>query len=313
MYRMEQYALSSSDVVLAQSRSMGSMYTRAYGLRPLSRVVLATPPMERVLAPLEGLRASLAALRPSTGGIATRKGSVSGAPLLLVYGKLQLIKGTRTVAAALAALATSRPDLPFRAVFVGGDTPCPQHGGRLTSDCVKDALASLPHGAVSIRKPVPRDGMPDLLRELTADGLVAAIMASVFETFSMAAHELARAGVPLVLSDIDAFSPEYWPPGAAYRFRMSNATSLAATLEELLSAPAPLEQMRSMPPLSYGDALAPYARIIGAAREGNGDGAEVLGPAAGRPLQLIDAAVRIACAAVAERAEEEGEGREGVR
>jgi hypothetical protein len=383
MYRMEQYGLAAADEVLAQSPSMVAAFTRSYALRPSERVVLAPPPMARILAPLSHARAAIGAARQA--GMGTNDGGqpiASQLPLVLVYGKMQLIKGTHTVIDALALLASghepadeepraqagsrgiSKPlRLPqsttqsplrrrlgqavhravhsstprFSVMFVGLDTPSPRHGGRKLSECIRAELEPLvdfkdpdgdvrrgPLAGVEVLPPVPRDDVPNFLARLTTQRrLAGAVLASEFETYSMAIHELAFLGIPIVASDIPAYDA-VGSSHAPFRFRSGNATALAAALHGLLEAEEAARAAAPsgtflLPPLQYDDPVAPYVQLAAAAAarreqqleaaaaagpqggpgsEGGGGGPAVAGGMLGLAplqLQLVDAAVRRAC------------------
>lgn len=387
MYRMEQYGLAAADAVLAQSPSMVAAFTRSYALRPSERVVLAPPPMVRILAPLSQARTAIGTARQA--GIGANDGGLPTAPrlpLVLVYGKMQLIKGTHTVIDALALLAsghepadeepqatpqgggnggTSRPPRPqpqsptqsplrrrlgqamhrmvhsstprFSVMFVGLDTPFPRHGGRKLSECIRAELEPLvdfedldgdgvgrgPLAGVEVLPPVPRDDVPAFLARLTTQRrLAGAVLASEFETYSMAIHELAFLGIPIVASDIPAYDA-VGSSHAPFRFRSGNATALAAALHGLLEAEEAARAAAPsgaflLPPLQYDDPVAPYVQLAAAAaarreqqleaaaaagplgrpRAGGGGGPAVAGGMLGLAplqLQLVDAAVRRAC------------------
>ena len=307
---------------------------------------------------------------------------------MLVYGKMQLIKGTHTVIDALALLASghepadeepqatpdgsvdsgsSKPPQPrprslapspprrrlgqavhiaarsstprFSVMFVGLDTPSPRHGGRKLSECIRAELELLvdpdgvgrgPLAGVEVLPPVPRDDVPDFLARLaTQRRLAGAVLASEFETYSMAIHELAFLGIPIVASDIPAYDA-VGSRHAPFRFRSGNATALAAALhglleaDEALRAAGPVAQL--LPPLQYDDPIAPYVQLAAVAvarRErqqqaaaaigagppdepgnGGGGGPTPVAAAGGGmlglaplQLQLVDAAVRRACEA----------------
>lgn len=318
MYRMEQFALAAADVVLAQSEAMRETYVRAYGLRMhADRVVLAPPPMRRILFPLDELRRRSADALRQGGQL---KGASSDGkrrlPLLLVYGKLQAIKGTVAVVEALAEVARmhSRSVPSFRVAFVGVDMPAHTGSGGTMGAWVREKLgplvasatgheadeeaasgASGPLAGVEILPPVPRDGVPAFLEDLIQEqALVAAVLASEFETFSMAIHELAFVGVPIIASSIPAYDAV--GPRAPFRFVAGNATQLAHAIKRALTDVPARMRAAALPPLAYPDAMAPYATMY---RDNEVDRDVDLRHNRYLHLQIVDASARLACEAAA--------------
>ena len=282
VYRMEQYSLAAADGVLAQSPAMAAYYARAYRL-PARQVLLAPPPMARILAPFAAVRAA-----PATAGVLPPQPQP---PLFLVLGKLQRVKGTETVAAALALLHARRPEAAFRAEFIGGDAHCTVHQQR-TSACVAAALPLDLRPRIALVGEKPRGALPALLADAVARGAVAAVAASSFETFCMAAHEAAAAGLPLIAADIPALSDAALAPLAVARFRAGNASDLAWQLERALdahAAAAATAAARAAPPPAYDQHSGPIDVYV-RARARVADAEELL---------LADQAVGAACDAAA--------------
>jgi outer membrane murein-binding lipoprotein Lpp len=97
-----------------------------------------------------------------------------------------------------------------------------------------------------------------------------AVIASEFETFGVAAHELALLGVPLVISSIPAFA-EFFTPANAYVFQAENATDLAQAglrLFEHLQVGRRSAVRLARP--RYADPVEPYARVLALARSASG-------------------------------------------
>jgi glycosyltransferase involved in cell wall biosynthesis len=178
----------------------------------------------------------------------------TGPDELLVFGKLQRVKGTENVAAAVARLFEARPDLDFVVRFVGLDMPCEVHHQRM-SQCVMDAIPSQYRERVSIATAIPRAQLASYLASIR--GLRAAIIASEFETFNMAAHELAYLRVPLIISNIPAFR-EFFTPRNAFVFAAGNVTSLTGAIADALSDTVKARRLRSQARIQYGDVVEPY-------------------------------------------------------
>ena len=259
MYLMEQYTLRAAHLLLPQSRALQAVYAEAYNVAE-DRMLLAPPPMTRIIAPLKaGGRAAPAFLAVANAGFSAGAGGDTELRLL-VYGRVMRVKGAEVVAAAAQAIDAALPDgIALRLIFAGLDWDCPLHS-RPTSQCVR---ALLPSGARSTFL-----GALDLhaLKQLlpTVHG---AVFASEFETFGMAAHELAATGLSLIVSDIPAFS-EYFTQRNAYIFLAGSNASLAAAFGDFFND-LKKGTLRSAN-LDYAEAAAPYERISAACHQRGG-------------------------------------------
>lgn len=280
LYAAERRALELADAVLVPTAAVARMYVRAHSLWPAS-VLVAPPPMARLLAPAQGGPGGTAEdggaplpasdedveLPDDSAGGAQQPGGGSARappPLILVLGKLQGAKGTETVARALGLLFAELDDRGprVRVMFVGADAGCEVHG-RPMGDCVRGHVSGEFSEAVTVVDPVPHAQLPAFLRRLRASrGLVGAVVASTYDTFNLAAHELARAGVPLVLSDIPAFA-DHWPgTDSAFRFAHDDPESLMQALLALLTDEGKRTRLRLRTQLEYGDPVEPYNRLV---------------------------------------------------
>lgn len=184
-------------------------------------------------------------------------------PSLLVLGKLSLSKGSHTLGTGLASLFAEYDDRgPLLTVhFVGADSGCAEHGGGPMRACVTAAVGGDYAHRLFFHPPVPHHALPAMVAAFTRRlGLVAAVVPSSMDTFNLAAHELARERVPLVLSDIPAFQ-EHWGNESAFVFRHGDAASLMGALLDALTDDAKRARLHARPPLAYGDAAAVYARL----------------------------------------------------
>ena len=267
MYLMERFSLAGAHAILAQSQAMADLYSAAYGLMR-DKFVLAPPPMARVLAPFAGAAwGGGPALGSSGSGRSSGKGGPGGAFRLLVYGRIARMKGSETVAHAISAIRSGLPaGVPLQLTFVGLDWGCPLHG-RPTSLCVEEILQGSTRDTdaieVAFEDPIDRAGLPALAR-----GFHGGVIASEFETFNLAAHELAACDLPLIVSDIPALR-EFFTPQNAYVFQSASADSLArAALSLYRDAAAGAPRVAR---LRYGDPLLPYQRLVALARSSPAD------------------------------------------
>ena len=252
MYLMERYTLRAADQVLSPSSSIGREYASLYDLDP-ARSDACPPPMDLLLPDWPTVSAAPAATD------------------LLVFGKLQEVKGSDLVAQAAVSLFKAEPTLRGKVVFVGSDTPCQRHA-RPTSECVKAAIPAELASRFEFRSHLPREELPALAATMRAG-----IIASRFESFCLAAHELRRLGLPLVISTRAAFR-DYFSSETAFLFDGS-LPSLRTAMHDALRDDAKVARLRALPRLAYPDVGATYAAAL--ARPATED------PRAAAPLALL--------------------------
>lgn len=244
-YALEQYALQAASVVIAQTSWVAEAYSRWYSLQP-ARVAISAPPMEAVMAlqrvpTAEKMQCPIITVDASKG------------PVLLVYGKLQAIKAPELVAAAFANVAASElaANRSVRLLFLGRDVHCSQHAWQAMKTCILQRLPAGQHGLVSFLPAVPGRCLQSTLAAVRP---LAAVFASSFETFNLAAHEVAASGVPVVVST--AVALDHFTPTNAYIFETGDQAALTAAMKSVLHA-AP--GSRKVPAVTYGrDPVAVY-------------------------------------------------------
>ncbi len=219
MYLMEQYTLQAAHLVLAQSLAMKKVYSQAYGISE-GRMLLSPPPMTRITLPFKDMaRAEPEKALSSSNHVSEFR--------LLVYGRVMRVKGAETVAAASEMVFAALPTgTVLHLIYAGLDWDCPLHK-RLTSQCVRTLLPSNVRGTFS--GPLDRNALRGLLPSVHG-----AIFASEFETFGLAAHEIAATNIPIVISDIDAYA-EFFSTQNSYVFSTGNATSLSNSILALFA------------------------------------------------------------------------------
>lgn len=276
LFAMERFAMAAADVVLEQSRSGMRYLRRAYRRYPTeagssSSIVYAPPPMS---ASLEALLAGSEQLAPATADRlahllpgATPGGSSATPPLFLVFGKLQPIKGVTIIARAIERLcaAASASEAPRAAVprflFVGRDLPHPSSGEMMSRILHR---ACMPCDCITVLPALPRAQLPALVKLLQPR---AAIIASLFESYNMVAHEMTALRLPLVLADLYPFR-DFWGPGDAFFFEPGDASSLQQALERATSHHrAVAERVAQRPEIDYADASTAYRELIGSLHE----------------------------------------------
>jgi glycosyltransferase involved in cell wall biosynthesis len=169
------------------------------------------------------------------------------------------VKGPETVAAGFAKLLDSAvaAHLEVHLVVVGGSSFCHIHNREMSS-CME---AALPHGKrhlLHIHPAVPRGCIPAIVSKLQPG---VSIFASEFETFNLAAHEIASMGIPLIVNDIATYA-EFFSNDNAYVFRRGNATDLGARLIEVAKALTQGRPLLRTIGMAYADAIKPYEDIF---------------------------------------------------
>jgi glycosyltransferase involved in cell wall biosynthesis len=247
LYAREHFVLETASAIVAQSSALAYYYAKAYALDP-GRMLIGPPPMRRILSDFiqlgrpgqgNGFVAELAANPTEESIMLIADGCRRPqCQLVLILGKLQSIKGTEVVAEALGnILLLDSDNSRTRAVFLGHDVGCSSHSNAHMEECINRLLgSSAARESVNVlAEGVPRSSLPRIVRALDP---VVAVMASSFETFSMAAHELFALGVPLVLSRIPAFTEYFARSSDSVRFfARGNSTDLAAVLGAVLRYP----------------------------------------------------------------------------
>ncbi|KAI9136188.1 hypothetical protein BKA69DRAFT_207333 [Paraphysoderma sedebokerense] len=177
MYLQEQYALESADILWCQSTFMKRFYSTVYGLND-DNMVLSHPPMMQILRPFEEL---LNSTNPITLEVS------SDHPVFLVYGRMQLVKGLETIVSGVIDLLLKSSKLKGgRFIFAGPDTVLLKR--RISTSQYLQSLIprNLTHHFQFVLHPLTRKDLVQMSRKVRA-----AVFASDFETFNLAAHELA--------------------------------------------------------------------------------------------------------------------------
>jgi glycosyltransferase involved in cell wall biosynthesis len=293
---MERYAMQTAHVLLPQSRSMQDVYEKAYGLTS-ERMLVAPPPMDRILSslrkgpssenPESKNSRSLDFLNLTVGMRGSKSKETPSSFRLLVYGRVAKMKGAETVARAASILQDLLPShLQLHLIFAGLDWPHPTEH-RPTSEVVRDLIPAGFRGKIEFLGDTPRSSLVNLTR-----GVHGAVLASEFETFGLAAHELAALGVPLVISSIPAYG-EFFPPSLAYVFKAGNATDLAAASIRLFS-----DIINGSPKVfapNYDSAVVPYMRVLKYLRGQQGKGIQFSNNSDARLVKVAVDRLEAAC------------------
>lgn len=260
MYLMEQFVFETASALLPQSKAMAEYYQTVYNLDP-ARMLMAPPPMRRILSEMDGVAGPADPIDDNENIIASAASKCrydDGCRIVLVFGKLQSIKGTEAISQGLGKLLNSALSngLPrIRAVFVGLDMECREHAPSKMSECVYKNVGGR-GSQVDIVRGVSHSRIRWMVNTLRP---AVGVIGSHFETFNMAAHELSYLGVPLLVSSIPAFKEAFNRSGNNF-FVPGNVTSIAMGLRQsLLDSPNLLVPMEKAELTSrYADSTAVY-------------------------------------------------------
>ena len=250
MYRMERFCLHTADAVFAPSEQVAQLYMTQTHITP-RRIMLAPPPVEASLASLQS-RPGICNpnFRHPKGGNSEAQ-ELSKHVRFLILGRIQRIKNPSLVVQAAVSLLVRHPDLPVSFTFAGPNNPSGPH----LPDPITELRGLIPEMHASrfnFTGSVPRALYPSF-----ACNYDVGIIASMFESFNMVAHELTYLGLPLIISDFVAFS-EYFNQNNAFVYQRGNISSLA---QAMLHAIKGLSS-RHIGPLKYPSHIAPYRCLL---------------------------------------------------
>eukprot|EP01147_Barroeca_monosierra_P005294 gene5294-7066_t len=285
MYRMERFAMTAADTVLAPSHGIASLYIKALNLQPRLMIV-AIPP---VIASLQDLttqpgicrsqlqdrrlmRAKLTAkefykehAQPHSLGsfsehlnAGSRDGALPETDLhgkaklshpfrFLVLGKMQQIKNPVFIVKAAVNLLNNGFS-NFTLEFFGLHFSSGKHMPNVFNE-VKRSIPDKWSDHFKFHPPVDRGELVSLACQFDA-----ALVASLFESFNMVAHELHYLGIPLIISDFVGFK-SFFNESNAHVFARGSLSSLEITMIKVLQG----NDVPSWNPLLYDNPVKPYA------------------------------------------------------
>jgi glycosyltransferase involved in cell wall biosynthesis/GT2 family glycosyltransferase len=224
---LERLALGMADVVLVPLPEVGDWTADRYGVDP-HRLVVAPPPIVPVTP---------VARRPSA------------APTFIAFGRLTEQKGPHDLVRAALPILDAVPGARLR--FVGPDGWSASED-RPMSEVVRGLVPARHRDRVELVGPLPRDQA--LASMATA---WAVVVASRYESFCLAAHEVRRAGIPVVAPDLPAFRG--FGEGYGIRLYDGSVDGLSRALAGLATDRSLTDALAAAPPPPVGDAGAAYA------------------------------------------------------
>ena len=225
--QMERDSFSMADAVIVPSQGIEALAVDRYDLEP-ERVLVGTP-IVRTLAP--------------------RQADIGDAPRFAVVGRLSEVKGSHDMVAAAIPLLRQFEDATV--TFIGAD------GWSATANMpMKEWLSTMIPADVSNRVIFIDQMDAEQLAPIIAAS-TAVVAPSRFESFNLAVHEARRAGVPVVIPDIPAFSGMFTDGHGADMYDGS-VEGLTKALVRLGSDTALVSRLAGEPPPVLGDPLGVY-------------------------------------------------------
>jgi glycosyltransferase involved in cell wall biosynthesis len=243
MYELESWSLANADYILTPSRSLGERYSELFAIEP--RRMFASRPFPTNSFLLDDTAAP---------------------DRVVFFGKLQHVKGPDTFVDAAVALCRSG-DIPQAGfVLIGGDAPHPLFAGGYE----RWLVARVPP---RYRKHFRFTGRLSWdAANVEIGRSVCVVVPSRFESFGLAAHEIAASGIPLIVNRIPAFVSEFESCPGVMTFDGS-PDQLAKRIREVIRQPARRRAMLQPRRYDTNDFVEAYRQLI----------REVSGPVAPAP------------------------------
>lgn len=173
-------------------------------------------------------------------------------PEFVCVGRLGEVKGSHDLVDAAIRVLSRHPDARFR--FIGPDG-WSATASKPMSEWLAERIPEDLRPRMLFEGSVPRDELPELLGSAWA-----AVVPSRFESFCLVAHELRRAGLPVVVPDLPPFE-NFDEATGAIRFDGSVA-GLVEALDSLITDLTLGDRLATAPPPRLGDPLAPYHQPV---------------------------------------------------
>jgi hypothetical protein len=203
MYTMETRALQMADVVIANSPGIAREYAHAYNLVDGQRVVVIPP----TLGTLEDDITMGGTQHPAVPEYVRSPEYTN----ILVYGKLQFVKGPDIAAKAIVLAMRSLADTwKGSALFAGDDMPCDKDPAITMSQCILDTIPADLRPRFRFAGRVRRESLGQFA---TAERVRFAILPSRYETFCLAAHDAAYFGIQVILPRLPAYEGFFMDDG----------------------------------------------------------------------------------------------------
>ena len=224
---LEREAIAMCDAVLVASPAMAEWVVRRYDIEP-ERAVVAPP------------------IVPAVPHLGWRPGPK---PVIAAFGRLTEQKGVDVLVSAALPLLAGRPDLSLELLGPDGWSAV---ANRPMSEVLLDMVPRSLHDRIRLVGEVPRDAAMEMLSVASV-----VVVPSRFETFCLAAHEIRRAGIPLVVAAQPAFA-EFGDQDGVVVFD-GTVAGLTRTLAALLDDPGWGRRLADRPPPQVEDPIPAYS------------------------------------------------------
>lgn len=248
VFHIEARALQLADRVIANTDGVARKYVARYGLDP--RRIAVIPP---TLGTLEALH----------GNINNAASSMrAGLKNVLVYGKLQRVKGPDLAASALVLAMQRLTSSQWNgtAFFAGDDMPCDDNANVNMSTCI--LASTVPKDLRARFRFVGRLKRGSLGSFAAEHSIRFAVLPSRHETFCLAAHEAAYFGIPLVLPKLPAYEGYFTDNKGALMFEShsNSADYLSSAIHTALISDEWITNLP--PPIIYRDPSRRYMELV---------------------------------------------------
>jgi glycosyltransferase involved in cell wall biosynthesis len=312
-FRMETRALQMADAVVANTLGIAREYQRLHALDP-ARIVVISPTLgtlpsnnRRQLESNDahhnggqgtmGLDGAATIIASAASAAVSPRNSQSPQPRatigqnVLVYGKLQRVKGVDLAAKALVQVMRDLGEAwQGTVIFAGDDMPCDTNSRPSTANtniinknmsaCIL-AEAQVPAALSGRFRFAGRIGRGTLGQFASAHSIRAVVLPSRYETFCLAAHEAAHYGLAAVLPNLPAYQGVFQDGDTALLFRPGSVDDLArvikcAILDDALTSKIARGAAHLFTLARYPDPAAGYARLLSLMVSGTASGEESL-------------------------------------
>lgn len=258
VYHMETRALQLADAVIANSPGIARAYHHQHNLDP-ARIVVIPP----TLGTLKSVgNQGLHSLRRDDAASFMGEFRPSRNKNVLVYGKLQRVKGPDIAARALVQVMQELAgSWDGAAIFAGDEMPCDLDPTMNMSACILsyEVAPSLRHRF----RFVGRLKRGTLGAWAQKEHIRLAILPSRYETFCLAAHEAAYFSIPVVLPRLPAYEGYFVDGRNALMFSGGSARDLARALRLAVTADDAIDRISTNAyHISYPDPAQRYRQLL---------------------------------------------------
>jgi glycosyltransferase involved in cell wall biosynthesis len=256
LFRIETRALQLADAVIANSPGIARTYKWAHNLD--QRRMLTIAPTLGTLTNPSRTKYERTHSMPQHHLLATWGVNYS----ILVYGKLQRVKGPDVAARALVRVMRDlASEWRGSAIFVGDDEACDVDRRSRMSTCI--IATEVPRDLRSRFRFVGRIKRGAVGKFASDNRARLIILASRYETFCLAAHEAAFFGLPIVISRLPAYEGYFVDGKNAFTFAPGSSCDLARVVKAAILDEARVSRVaRRANHINYPDPSAQYLRLV---------------------------------------------------